>query len=240
MTLACPHCSQLLEFTPEVLASLHGHSECACPHCGGMMAVPQMSAQAAPQPTRKVSAPAVEASSMRKTAEKLQAALHGRLRILGVVALVVIGAAVAYVVLRRTGDTHLTKRHIIEEIIKNKFFTDLIASGATTKEALLGLADLQPHGVGFIGLTEERRPWAEAPAMAERLGAKVLTLDPPDATARRVMLRALTPFTADHLAETLWLLDHGQPKVFEGEDVHRVSTLERPRRVLLAWNPIRK
>ncbi len=240
MNIVCPHCSQTLSLTPEVLASLSGQRQVACPMCSGVMALPEMK----PTPSRPEMhfSPRPSAPASKTTAAAIVKANRGltrNMRLLGVGVLLLLGGLAAYLALNPGGTTHNTKRHIIEEIIRNKFFTDLIASGATTKEALLGLADLQPHGVGFIGLSEERLPWAEATAMADKLGAKVLTLDPPDATARQVMLRALTPFTADHLAETLWLLDHGQPKVFEGVDVHRVSTLERPRRVLLAWSPVK-
>ncbi|MCC6884791.1 MAG: SUMF1/EgtB/PvdO family nonheme iron enzyme [Verrucomicrobiales bacterium] len=40
MKITCPHCSQILELTPDVLAALQGQPHFACPMCEELMAVP--------------------------------------------------------------------------------------------------------------------------------------------------------------------------------------------------------
>ena len=61
MNLTCPHCSQTLELTPDVLAALQGQPHFACPMCEGQVAVP---------PTASTASTAQGPSDARETAVK--------------------------------------------------------------------------------------------------------------------------------------------------------------------------
>ncbi len=155
--------------------------------------------------------------------------------VLGVAVLALLGGTGIYLALTTKGDTYLTREERIREIIRNQYFTDLIASGKTTKKELLTLWDIRPYGVDFVGLTGKAGGWDESATLAAGVGATVLKLDPPDASARTVLLEWLAGVTADLGGETHWVLDHGDPKTVTAQTLNRVTTMERPRRVLLHW-----
>ena len=159
------------------------------------------------------------------------------LLVLGVAVLLLLGGAAIYLALSTKGDTHVTREERIREIIRNQHFTDLIASGKTTKEELLALWDIRPYGIGFVGLSGKTGSWDEIESLATGVGATVLKLDPPGAAARPALLAWLAEVTADLSGETLWVLDHGETKVVAAPVVNRVTTPDRPRRVLLHWEP---
>ena len=238
MKLTCPHCSLVLELTPDFLRSLGGERVIACSSCGGVMSLPEVAGPAvAERPSKPQRKPeAVSAKAAAEAVVKANRGLSRNMRLLGVAVLLLLGGMAVYLAMQPGGTTYNTKRHVIQDIVRNQFFTDLIASGATTEAALIdGLADVRAHGTGFIGMSAEKVPFATAAALARRIGARVLQLDPPEAAAREVMLRLLPPLTKEAPTETHWLLDHGEPKIFHGSEVSRVTTLERPRRVLLHW-----
>jgi len=244
MKIACPHCSQILELTAETLASFEGEPHFACPVCAGLIAVP-VSAGASSLPPKKpglgMSKPSAKSPSAKKSTQtdSILAAhrgMHRNFRVLGITVLLLLGGLGIYLALTLRGDTHMTREERLREIIRNQFFTDLIASGATTKKELLGLWDIQERGVGFVGLSKEPCAWPKAGELAQRVGASVLTLDSPDTATRAPILHWLTAFSTDLGDATFWLLDHGEPKVLHAPEVDRVTTLDRPRRVLLTWN----
>jgi len=254
MKIACPHCSQILELTVETLDSFGGDPHFACPVCAGLIAVPVRAGAASPPPKKpgpgmpgrpKAAAPMSKPTAKNPSAKKPTQAdailaahrgLHRNIRVLGIAVFLLLGGLGIYLAITLRGDTHMTREEHLREIIRNQFFTDLIASGATTKKALLGLWDIQEHGVGFVGISEDQCAWPKANELAQRVGASVLTLDPPDTATRAPMLHSLTGFSADLGDATFWLLDHGEPKVLHAPEVDRVTTLDRPRRVLLAWS----
>ncbi len=258
MKLPCPHCTQILELPTEVIASFEGEAHFPCPVCGGRIAVPEITAPPA-RPKRKgrqtpilpksgsegrnaASKPSTErtpTSKSSKNAGSFISMYHGlnrNVRVLGAAVLILLGGLGIYLALTTKGDTHVTREERILDIIRNQFFTDLIASGATTKEELRGLWDIRPYGIGYVGVSNETRPWEQAEELAKRTGARVLRLDPPDAASRPPLLDWLAEVTTDLGGATLWLLDNGEPKVLHAPEVSRVSTMDRPRRVLLAWN----
>ena len=63
MKITCPHCSQTLELTPDVLAALQGQPHFACPVCEGLMAVPSIHTTAPAETAR----PRVQAATNRKS-----------------------------------------------------------------------------------------------------------------------------------------------------------------------------
>ena len=256
MKLTCPRCSQKLELSPEDAALLRAEPSFPCPTCGGLLALPAVvtvpmpqgsAAQTVPSPMKvpmpqqpaAKGPPLMTAAAGRNPVADVLDAYHGmnrNLRILGVSVLMLLGGLGIYMALKPGGDVHNTRQQILREVIRNQYFTDLIASGATTEKELLGLWDIRAYGIGFVGLTEEQCAWDKAPELAKRMGASVLNLDPPDAASRTPLLYWLTDFSADLGGTTHWLMDHGEPKVLHAPELSRVTTMERPRRVLLAWN----
>lgn len=239
MKLACSHCSQILELTPDALASFKGETHFPCPVCGGLLALPKVVKVPMPKgPTARAPAPKAVPAGRNPVAAVLEAwqGMHRNVRFLGIGVLLLLGGLGIYLALTPGGDVHKTRQQILRETVRNQFFTDLIASGATTEKALLGLWDIRPFGIGYVGLSEERCAWDKAPELAKRAGASVLTLDPPDAASRPALLHWLIGFSADLGGATHWLMDHGEPKVLHAPEVSRVTTMDRPRRVMLTWN----
>ncbi|MCB1205381.1 MAG: hypothetical protein KDN18_14060 [Verrucomicrobiae bacterium] len=254
MHLNCPYCTQILELSPEVLASFAGDPHFPCPACGGRVPVPEMTTPdsapkrkgrqslllptggAAGRPSLKASPPKVEPAASARSGAAVFLGMNRNLLILGIAVLLLLGGTGIYLAVSTKGDTHQTREERIREIIRNRYFTDLIASGKTTKKELLALWDIRPYGVGYIGLTGKTGTWDEAADLASGVGATVLRLDPPDAVARTAMLEWLGGFTGELGGETIWLLDHGEPKATAAPTVNRVTTLDRPRRVLLHWD----
>jgi len=252
MKLPCPHCTQILELTTETIASFEGEPHFPCPVCGGRVPLPET----APPPKRKGRQTPLlpkEGGATRRPGSKaphpkartpagpedaiatISRGLNRNLLILGIAVLVLLGGAAIFLALTTKGDTHQTREERIREIIRNQYFTDLIASGKTTKKELLSLWDIRPYGVGFVGLSGKAGTWNEAADLAAGFGATILKLDPPDAAARKALLDWLGGVAGELGGETLWLLDHGEPKAAAPPTVNRVSTMDRPRRVVLHW-----
>ncbi|MCC6882387.1 MAG: hypothetical protein IT576_09575 [Verrucomicrobiales bacterium] len=262
MKLACPHCTQILEIAPENVAPLRAQPHFPCPSCGGKMTLPEVVAVPMPKPppaakmggkapllssskgpgpkfqeqTSPLAPTSTEASAPIPSVETVGRGLNRNLLVLGVAVLVLMGGIGIYLAMAPGGDVHQTREQRVREIIRNQYFTDLIASGATTKKELLGLWDIQPYGGGFIGLSDETCAWEHALELAKRSGASVLKLDSAEAASRAPMLGWLADVSADLDGSTLWILDGGEPKALHAPEVSRVTTLDRPRRVLLAWD----
>jgi len=253
MKLSCPHCDEILELTPEALASFEGDSHFPCPVCEGEVPLPEpASPPDAPKRTgRRTPLLPKTGGTFRKPASKtfegaspaapedavvaLSRGLNRNLLVLGTAVLLLLGGAAIYLALTTKGDTHQTREERIREIVRNQYFTDLIASGATTRKELLALWDIRPYGVGYVGLSGKTGAWEEAADLAAGVGATVLKLDPPDAAARTALLDWLAEVTEDLGGESHWLLDHGEAKAVSAPVVNRVTTMDRPRRVLLHW-----
>ena len=148
--------------------------------------------------------------------------LNRNLLVLGIAVLVLLGGLGIYLALTTKGDTYQTREERISEIIRNQYFTDLIASGKTTRKELLGLWDIRPYGLGFVGVSNETRTWEQAAELAGRTGSTILMVDPADAVARPLMLNWLAEVTTDLDGATLWLLDNGEPKVLHAPEMSRV------------------
>ena len=254
MKLSCPHCTQILEITPEAIASFEGEPHFPCPVCGGRIPVPEI-APPPQRPKRKgrqtplllkdggatwkpgAKAPQSKAPAVSENPTKaMSRGLNRNLLVLGLAVLLLVGGLGIYLALTTKGDTYQTREERIREIIRNQYFTDLIASGRTTKKELLGLWDIRPYGLGFVGVSNETRPWEGAAELAGRTGSSILIVDPADAVARPLILNWLAEVTTDLGGATLWLLDNGEPKVLHAPEMSRVTTMDRPRRVLLAWD----
>jgi hypothetical protein len=139
---------------------------------------------------------------------------------------------------------------ITNQILKNKFFTDLIASGGTTMDQLRKVARIEMKGQGFIGLSREELTWEQAQEFARSTGSKVLAVESPsenkapwgDPTMQRLVNFLEHRFPAAQ-GSTVWVMQNSaskQPRVFHAPDVSLVSTSERPRKVFLDWMQLPK
>lgn len=173
--------------------------------------------------------------------------LNRRTLILGAAALLVLGSVTIFLATRDGGDRTVLNQDITNDILKNKFFTDLIASGVTTKDLLRKVERIEPHGAGFIGITREALTWDKAVEFARATGSRLLAVESPsenrgpwdDPTMQRLVsfLEAKFPATAN---STLWVMQNSspQPRVFHTPDVSAVTTPEHPRKALIDWRPL--
>lgn len=258
MNLSCPHCTQPLELTPEVLAELAGSVDFPCPECGGAVPLPVDSPPAeetamekpVEAPADEMMKPAADMLTRRKVALELFQQANRRVLILGSAAMLVLGGVAGMLVHHFSGNRVDLNQDITNEILKNKFFTDLIASGATTMEQLRRVERIEAHGPGFIGLSREELTWEQAQDLARATAARMLPVETPSenrAPWRSPVMQRLVNFLEQRFpaarGRTVWVMqnsDANLPQVFHAPDVSHVTTRERPRRVFLHWMQLPK
>ncbi len=242
MQIQCPSCSQSLELDDAELAGLTADAEIACPGCATPILIHPEAAEALP------SSPGWKPPSLRNvspaprkpaavSAAQAHRGLNRKLLLLGAAALLVLGGIGAVLISRRSGNVHHTTQNITNEIIRNKFFTDLIASGATTEKELEAISEIRPHGEGFIGISKEKVTWEEARELAWNTGSEILPFEDREGRTRSELARFLAETFPGLLGETSWIQDRGDPKMIDSPDLLTVTTLERPRRALVTWQP---
>ena len=214
MITPCPHCQAEIEIDTETHAAITGQSHFACPACQGAVAVP-----ARPQ------APA-----------SVHRGINRNLLILGVIALLVLGGIGIFLASQKSGDTNTTVQNIRNEIINNSYFTQLIASGVTTRENLDAVGNIRPYGNGFIGVSVEAMTWEEAEAFASRCGAAVLRV--PMRHDLEISLRdALVQLLAGSTKEIAWVIWKDEPSLFAGGTFAGVTETNGRQHVILEWLP---
>lgn len=232
MKTTCPHCDQHIEIDDDSAEFLKGVESFECPTCTGAVPVPKASDPAPEKSTARVSTP-------NENAPNPLMAVFGRMnrtmRILGVLALLVVGGLAIFLSTRKSGDTYHITRKIRDEIIQNEFFTRLIASGATTREELEKVQAFVPYGAGYLGLSEAGWSWNEAGLLARRVSADVadVALLPHD--SRKAFGTLLAGQFPAALGEAAWVRDNGEPWLIDSPDLLRTTALDRPRRVFLSW-----
>ena len=225
MKLSCPHCSQTLELTPDVLASLQGQPHFECPACQGLIAVPAQPQRPMP---RRPQPPA------RAAAGQAQRGMNRNLLVLGVVALLVLGGIAAFLASRNGGSITNIFQNTTNNIIHNNYFTQLIASGATTLEELQAIAEIRPYGSRFIGITRDAMSWSQVQDVARRTGAQVMTLDGGD--ARTKLLAWVDESYSTHLSTTaVWVRENGEARAVKAKEVASTADLNAPKKALLEW-----
>jgi len=249
---ACMHCDGEFEVDQANLAILRRTTEFPCPICAGMLS---SSIFHAPALAGASQAPAAEPTGVaspgwrppprggykkpqpKRSAPRFQAlrGMNRNLLILGSMVLLLLAGLGMFIASKHTGNVTLTREDRVREIINNQYFKDLIASGKADKQELLAMWDIRPYGTGYVGISGKKTGWEQAAAIADRVGATVMRLDPPDSAARAALLQWMPDITADLGGETLWLFDHGKPKVIAASVVNPVTTKERPRRVVVHW-----
>lgn len=239
----CPHCAQSLELDGAAIESLSAGGGFDCPVCGNRVGGPEEpEPAAAPLPEESAPPPAVAASPapVASRATPLLGAFRGlnrNLVILGTLALLTLGGVGIYLASRKGGSRYNTRREVTNEIIKNKFFTDLIASGATTAQELEAMAEIKPLGIGFSGVSLEKHTWEQALALAKRTGSRIMAIEPPKNAAREPVLGRLAEDYPDLRGSTGWAMENGEPRVIDGPNINPVKTLDRPRKAFLSWFP---
>jgi hypothetical protein len=228
MKLACPQCSQTLELTPDVLASLQGQPHFECPSCQGLIATPA-------QPQRPM--PRRAQPQARAAAGQAQRGMNRNLLVLGLVALLVLGGIAAFLASRNGGSITNIFQNTTNNIIHNNYFTQLIASGATTMEDLRSIEEIRPYGDGFIGVSKAQLNWSQAGDLAKRTGSEVLAVEDSAAGTKQQLIEWLKTTFAAQFQPTLWVRQDEQTKVTDGNDILAASSLESTRKVALHWRP---
>lgn len=243
METTCPHCSQGIEIDPETLESLRGTSHFDCPTCSGLVPVPQAAVLPSTLPNPQVRAPRATVAPAQKqtvitSVLRTYRGLNRNVVILGTVTLLTLGGLAIFIAARKGGKTTNTKTNVTSEAINNKYFTDLIASGATTGANLQLVTNIQPMGVTYLGVSREKLTWEQAQALAKRTASQVLTIEPAGQASRRPVLDAVAGAYPELLGKTTWVMEAGEPRVLDGADVNSVTTLSRPRTALFNWYPV--
>jgi len=231
MKIECPHCSQRIELDEETLAALAEIEAFECPSCGEPVPSP---VKTATEPDRPPTA-STEATSPNPFLKAFLRMNHTT-RVLGLLALLVIGGAAIFLASRPGGDTHIKNRKIREEIIHNEFFTRLIASGATTLEDLRSVESFAAYGDGYVGLSEEAWTWDEAESLAQRTGGTILDLARTPHEGRKEMGTWLAKTFPDATGRAVWVEDQDEARGIDAPDLLASTDPKSRWRVFLSWS----
>lgn len=215
MEFSCPHCSQHIAIDDDELAGLTADVDFSCPACGKIIVLhPESADSPPPGPSAAVRA---------------HRGLNQNLLILGALSILLLGGIGVFLAAGISGDTHNTKQDVTNEFIHNKFFQDLIASGATTRKDLEAVIGISPAGDGFVGVSREKFTWEAARELAMNVGAEILP------ARDEVGPEKLTGMYPDASGETMWIRGESGPGMIDIPDVLAVTSLERPRRAFFRW-----
>lgn len=176
MKTTCPNCSQGIEIDEETHEALRFYPDFACPACSAAVPVPRWSVADSFAPPRRVDNDSIPPRHAVTDAGRIQRGMNRNLLMLGVAALLVLGGLGFFLASRKTGDSHVTRNEVRNEIINNSYFTQLIASGVTTKKDLEAIGNIRPWQDGFIGVAMEPLGQEQAKELSKRAGASVLAV----------------------------------------------------------------
>ncbi len=172
--------------------------------------------------------PAVEA--MLRTTNSMNTTLL----MLGTTALLIVGALAFFLANRKTGDVFNTQQTITTSTTTNTYFTQLIATGATTAEELQAIAEIRPYGDRFIGITRAALTWSQVQDVARRTGSRIMTLE--TGAERTELLKWVEESYNTQLSESAaWIEEMGAPRSLLGEEVSTTIDLAAPQKALLEW-----
>ena len=237
MNTPCPHCSAGIEIDAATVAELQGQSHFACPACQGDVPVPALE-----RPRVKLNtAPGSRTADSERPAQGLHKIASAsrktnrNLLILGSTALLMLGG-LGFFLATQNGDIFNSEHSVNNQIIHNHYFTQLIASGATTERDLEAVTDIRPYEGGFIGISKESVSWDQAQALAKRAGTSILAVDINPGNSGRPLLEWLSTSFPAHITSPVWVREGDAARVLDGPDVLAVTTLDRQRRVFLHWS----
>lgn len=216
MKITCPSCSVHISIDQKVLAALAGKTHFACPSCQATVCVPGRTPSLA-------------------TAHR---GLNRNMLILGSAALLVLGGLGFFLASHKSGDTTNTSvQNIHNDIFNNSYFTQLIGTGATTREYLEAISDIRPYEGGFIGISAEPFDWTQAIEIANRTGSVVLDSGVADNGDQKKLLSWIQATFSKDISMPLWMDQKAKPSVFLSTEVLAVTSINSKRRVLLHWKP---
>ena len=225
METTCPHCRQGIEIDAETFLSLRGLDSFTCPACSQPVPTPAPDAPDAPDAGGPV-AEAMSAPARRR--------LHWSV-IPGVILLVGLGAMGIWWASQRGPDVRESTVDRRGKIVRNRFFQDLIASGATTEADLEKIGQFEAFGTGWLGVSRAKLSWAEARILAQKTASHLLPIEDRSVASRQPTLAFIGQSFPDLAGLTAWAAEDGEPRAIESGAVHRVTTLERPRPVVVQW-----
>jgi hypothetical protein len=251
METHCPHCSQGIEIDPVLLPVLRAAGGFDCPACLERVPMPYGEGEWMGDAVASAGGAGPEARrDARGMVTALLAAHRGmnrNLRILGILVLAGLGGLGIFLVLQKTGTDFLFRRKQVNEDVRNRFFADLVSAGRTTKPMLQQMTDIQPWGIGYIGVSRKALAWTEARQLASDAGGEVLLIDlaekgalqrGPASVQTESLMALLLERYRQRQGTTAWVRDHtGEPRVLDIPDVSVVTTLDRPRPVFVHWRP---
>ncbi|MGB6221851.1 WG repeat-containing protein, partial [Haloferula sp.] len=220
MEIHCPHCSQPLLIEDAELRTLTADTEIPCPGCGGAVIV--------------------KAGELGPGV-KVHRQLNRNVLILGAAALLALGGIVFVIASRLGGNDSHVDQKIVNKLIENEFFRNLIAEGKTTEEALAEVEEAVGYGEGYVGISREELSIRDAMALAERTGAKIL--DPADSGQDSPLQVAdwLSKTFPERKGRATWirpLFGIHDKRVIDGPDILSCSNLTSLKaRVFLTWEP---
>lgn len=156
--------------------------------------------------------------------------LNNTMLLLGLLAMIVIGGLALYLANRKTGDVNTVIQTISSSVTHNTFFSQLIATGITTKEELEAIEDIRPYQDGFIGLSAAEIDWKEAEDLAKRTGAVVV-----DAGSDNELSSWLVKTFTLSSTSSAWILTRGDAGLLTSEGVLALKNTDGVRKVLLHW-----
>jgi hypothetical protein len=244
METFCPHCSQSIEIDPVLLPGLRAAGGFACPTCAGPVPAPDGGGE---DPAGALVPPRGHGRRMVAALVAAHRGMNRNLRLLGILVLAGLGALGIFVALQKAGTDFIFRRNRVSEDVRNRFFADLVSAGRTTKKVLAQMSDIEPWGIGYIGVSRQGLAWAEARQLAEEAGGEVLLIDlagtePGEGETASVQTESLMALLRERYrarqGSTSWVRDHtGEPRVLDIPHVSPVTTADRLRPVFVHWRP---
>ncbi|WP_424314792.1 hypothetical protein [Haloferula sp.] len=207
----------------------------ACPACQGAVAVPiaarpRLQVAQALSSAVPVPAPAAPQKHALATAHR---GLSRNLLILGCTVLLVLGGLGFFLASQMSGDTKMVNQDIRNEIIKNFYFQQLIASGATNEAALRRMEMIFPHKDGFVGISDTPLTWDAAGDLASQTASVILPFDSSAASANREILERIAPSAA---GQSLWVSVQGVCATLSEAGTARITSQGGSRKALFRWD----
>ncbi len=182
------------------------------------------------------------------TSLQIHKTLHRNIRILGAAALLILGALGIWLAKRPVKETHHVHQKIVNEIINNEYFTNLVTGGGAERSALEEVAEIVPRADGFIGLSREKLTFAQSSELAGKAGAEILDISFAAREGREELTGWLEESFPGQLGRTAWIRDNHVPKLIDSPDVFephggefysrssgQEKALNTPRHVFLQW-----